>query len=1073
MASGIRVLKDLPEHDGCDIPSVEETVDIVAIHGIGAHPDRTWTGRGLNNEQVSWLTDPEMLPRAAPNARIMRFGFESAWFGRDKDQPKKTVVSDVAEMLLKELELRRQDTTRPIVFIAHSYGGLVLMQALRRSFDHRDKWASIFYYTAGLVFFGTPFRGRVGLTLGEIVTAIRQNHPDPDYAIYKETMALSVEENPHLQEVVKRYTETRGQHPIPLCCFYETRPSPIGKPFQNPQLPDDYLVPEASACLDTSRGVERHPLERHHYNLQKFPGRLDMGYRAVEDQIVRLVNGARQYLGAYSHSNSGGHFIVPFGRNESFIGREDILRRLLQRISPNANRDDCQRTALKGIGGIGKTQIALEAAYRVHDMHPDCSVFWVSAVDSTTFESAVREIGHQLGIKGINDDNVVVKTLAKSALRDEGSNCWLLIIDNADDLELLFANGVLSNYIPFSGNGSILFTTRNYQTPVGFDISQQDIIVVPEMRDDEARNLLQKGLNENQTHDVESTTRLLEFLANLPLAIKQASAYMASNTNVTTAEYLGFCQSSDTDMTDLRSRSFEDGNRHKHVAKSQNPINTTWFISFQHISRHNPHAAAYLKSMCLLAEEDIPLSLLPQLSKLRAAEAIGTLKAYAFITERNERNSFDIHRLVHLAMRNWLQCGREWRKWITKAFQRLTDEYPYPDLENQDVWMRYLPHGQAVLAHQKDIASADNTLGYRIGLSYYQLRQYDKAEQVYRRTLEVTERVPGGKRPDAFDTKADYAVLLCLQGKFEEAEQVLRLLLKLKNNALGRQHHSTLITMVGLAQVLCRQGKYEHGEALHRRGLALMNQVLGGEHPDTLKSMNNLGNALRDQKKYREAEKIFRKILQLRKQKLGVKHPAVLEITYSIATTLQGLGRYEEAERTYRRTLVSMQRILGKENDATLRCMSGLASTLAMQDKLEEAEPVHREALELHEQVLGEDHPLTLDIMGNLAWVLHMQRRYDDAEDMYRRAFELAKPVLGEEHPQAKLFERRLNDCLRNEELYAPQHSSHPATTQLITFIHILLIALIVLIIPSLLWNAESIWSRLQSWHGSISATRS
>lgn len=110
------------------------------------------------------------------------------------------------------------------------------MQALRRSFDHPNKWSNTFYHTAGLVFFGTPFRGRAGLTLEKIVEAVAQNHPD--YKMYPETMALSVEENPHLQDVVKRYTETRIRHPVPLCCFYETQPSPIGKTLQNPEVKD-------------------------------------------------------------------------------------------------------------------------------------------------------------------------------------------------------------------------------------------------------------------------------------------------------------------------------------------------------------------------------------------------------------------------------------------------------------------------------------------------------------------------------------------------------------------------------------------------------------------------------------------------------------------------------------------------------------------------------------------------------------------------------------------------------------------------------------------------------------------
>jgi hypothetical protein len=113
----------------------------------------------------------------------------------------------------------------------------VLIQALRRSFESPNKWLNPFRSTAGLVFFGTPFRGRRGLTLSQIIETVSQSNPD--LQIYGETMALSVEENPYLQDIVKQYTKTRcGDHPMPLCCFYETKPSPIGKTLLSNNVKD-------------------------------------------------------------------------------------------------------------------------------------------------------------------------------------------------------------------------------------------------------------------------------------------------------------------------------------------------------------------------------------------------------------------------------------------------------------------------------------------------------------------------------------------------------------------------------------------------------------------------------------------------------------------------------------------------------------------------------------------------------------------------------------------------------------------------------------------------------------------
>ncbi|ORY67656.1 nucleoside phosphorylase domain-containing protein [Pseudomassariella vexata] len=187
------------------------------------------------------------------------------------------------------------------------------------------------------------------------------------------------------------------------------------------------------------------------------------------------------------------HFIVPFGRNHGFVGRESILQQLLKRTPPSNNRDNCQRTAIEGLGGIGKTQIALETAYQVRNNHKDCSIFWVSAVDATSFENAYRQIGQALGVAGIDEDGADVKLLVKKALEHESAGSWLLIIDKADDSKL-FKDTALSDYhyLPFSRKGSILFTTRNHEVAWKLDIAE--IINLKEMSEAEAIELLQKGL---------------------------------------------------------------------------------------------------------------------------------------------------------------------------------------------------------------------------------------------------------------------------------------------------------------------------------------------------------------------------------------------------------------------------------------------------------------------------------------------------------------------------------------------------------------------------------------------------
>lgn len=110
------------------------------------------------------------------------------------------------------------------------------------------------------------------------------------------------------------------------------------------------------------------------------------------------------------------HFAVPFERNKSFVGRKSILDRLLELVPPSVEEDICQWTAVVGLGGVGKTQVALEVAFQIRDKHPDCSIFWVPAMNATSFENAYMKIGQLLKIDAIHMNNADVKTLVKTAL---------------------------------------------------------------------------------------------------------------------------------------------------------------------------------------------------------------------------------------------------------------------------------------------------------------------------------------------------------------------------------------------------------------------------------------------------------------------------------------------------------------------------------------------------------------------------------------------------------------------------------------------------------------------------------
>lgn len=390
--------------------------------------------------------------------------------------------------------------------------------------------------------------------------------------------------------------------------------------------------------------------------------------------------------------------VIPFGRNSNFIGRKEILEQLLQVALPTADVYNCQRTAIVGLGGIGKTQIAIEVAYRLPD---SCSVFWVPAISASAITKAFLDIGRRIGVTNFRDEVEAIQ-LVKDTLSCESAGDWLLIFDNADDKALLFDRSqsiTLSDCLPFSPRGSILFTTRNYEIAVKLGIRSRHIIHVCEMTKSDALNLLQEDLTEHQTHDEASTYRLLEILVYLPLAIRQASTFMACK-GMSTTTYLKHCAAMKGNFLKLLGEDFEGHGCYKEV---QNPLATAWTITFEYIQRDTPRAADYLKLVCFLASEDIQLSWLPMLgNELEVDVAIGALKVHYFLTERCESHSFDIHPLVQQAAYIWIKTKgpEEQTYWATMVIQHLSQSYPSYNDENSDTWARYLPHAKTALSFQ-------------------------------------------------------------------------------------------------------------------------------------------------------------------------------------------------------------------------------------------------------------------------------------------------------------------------------------------------------------------------------------
>ncbi|KAI4933771.1 uncharacterized protein J4E92_003440 [Alternaria infectoria] len=259
-------------------------ISIVAIHGIGAHPDDTWTKRVETEDgkaaYISWLTEGRMLPAVATNARIMRYGYKSNWFGKKPMQAK-------------------EFNYRPLIFITHCFGGLIALKASVLARNDEEDWRPIFKSTIGLLTLGTPFRGADGMQYREIVEAALREYTEDE--VRAETIDVLQRENETLNDLVTEFCKIhKREGHAQIACFYETGYTDVGKVVGGEQR-IRLLVTESSGRLDFA---DNGSIARDHFEMNKFeePGEED--FMLVMKALKKMIRGANLRMLSLSASGN-------------------------------------------------------------------------------------------------------------------------------------------------------------------------------------------------------------------------------------------------------------------------------------------------------------------------------------------------------------------------------------------------------------------------------------------------------------------------------------------------------------------------------------------------------------------------------------------------------------------------------------------------------------------------------------------------------------------------------------------------------------------------------------------------
>nr|WP_287250308.1 tetratricopeptide repeat protein [Moorena sp. SIO4E2] len=286
-----------------------------------------------------------------------------------------------------------------------------------------------------------------------------------------------------------------------------------------------------------------------------------------------------------------------------------------------------------------------------------------------------------------------------------------------------------------------------------------------------------------------------------------------------------------------------------------------------------------------------------------------------------------------------------------------------------------------------------------VGRFYQGQGSYDQAEPWWEECLKVTKSRLGEEHPGVADSLNNLAGLYESMGRYDLAEPLYVQALEMYKQLLGQEHPYLALSLNNLAFLYESMGRYDQAEPLYLKALELSKHWLSEEHPVVATSVNNLAALYKAQGRYDLAEPLFVQALEIRKYRLGHDHPDVADSLNNLAGLYQSLGRYHDAEPLLVQALDMTKHLLGEEHPSVAQSLNNLAGLYHSMGSYHEAEPLYGQALEIRKYRLGEDHPHVAESLNNLAALYKAQGRYDLAEPLFVQALKIRNHLLGEDHP--------------------------------------------------------------------------
>ena len=644
-------------------------------------------------------------------------------------------------------------------------------------------------------------------------------------------------------------------------------------------------------------------------------------------------------------------FSVPYERNPYFAGRDDLLDTLFLELKEKRPNRYNHRIALYGLGGVGKTQVVLEYAYRHQSDY--AYIFWISGVDRAELLSGFSRVARILrcGMSLTRREGIAKRVLQWLEVNES----WLLIVDNVDDVD------VIAGYLPQSdGSGHTIITTRNTNTAgipaPGLEVQEMD-------RDSGVLFLLQRlGAIDPSTEIRGEVYQIVDAMGGLPLAIEQAAGYIKIPENIFT--YLSIFNKS---RRQLLGRPLVGNHIYTRT------VLTTWEMSFARLQETRPDAVTLLQYLAFMNADEIlvdylragVIALPSALGTLirdpfEWGEAINALQESSLIRVSSRDTKLSIHRLLQAVVQDGLEPAT--RKAITSVLL-LMGEITFPKLTE---------------------SRCDITICRKFRSQIVACLEHTKSSESNPSWIAIAERL---------------AHFLYLEGMYSDASYWWGLLLSIRKETFEEEHENTLRCKFELARSWDGEGRNRDASLLNEDTLAIGKRVLGPEHPLTLDIMNSLACSYYDLGRYEDASGLYAQNLDLRLRVHGREDPKVLEAMHNLACSYRNLGQLQDASDLHAETLNLTLKVLGPEHPHTAVNMHNLALAYHSLGQFEEAAQLFADTSNLQTRVLGPEHPDTLRSMNALAVSLLCLGRLKQALDLHVDTFNIQKRVLGADHP--------------------------------------------------------------------------